>query len=418
MSDSAVLYRGSISPDEAVDRLRARITNVKAIHETVDLADAAGRIIARDLIAPTNLPASNNAAVDGYAVDAAFLAGQPDHSFQVIGRAAAGHPFDAVVPAGAAVRIFTGAVMPAGTDAVAMHEFCRPAADSAHVQVDSSLTPGSNNRPAGENLRKGEVIIAAGTRLDAADTGIAAAAGFAQLTVYRRPIVGLLSMGDEIVEAGATIHPGQLHDSNRPMLAEMLRADGFLVRDFGIIPDNLDTLNDAFRVALSTCDAVVSSGGASDGDEDHTQAAMDALTAEKLFWRLAIKPGRPMSAGILDGTPLMCLPGNPVAAFVCYRLVAAPVLAHIAGRTPAPILRLPVRAGFDHHKSPGRAEYLRVVLEQADDGSPVMQLHGRKGAGVLSSLTGADGLIEIPVENTGVAVGDYLSFIPFREAGL
>jgi molybdopterin molybdotransferase len=299
-----------------------------------------------------------------------------------------------------------------------MHEFCRPAADSTHVQVDSSLTPGSNNRPAGENLRKGEVIIAAGTRLDAADTGIAAAAGFAQLTVYRRPIVGLLSMGDEIVEAGATIHPGQLHDSNRPMLAEMLRADGFLVRDFGIVPDNLDALSDAFRVALSTCDAVMSSGGASDGDEDHTQAAMDALTAEKMFWRLAIKPGRPMSAGILDGTPLMCLPGNPVAAFVCYRLVAAPVLAHIAGRTPAPILRLPVRAGFDHHKSPGRAEYLRVVLEQADDGSPVMQLHGRKGAGVLSSLTGADGLIEIPVENTGVAVGDYLSFIPFREAGL
>ena len=418
MSDSAVLYRGSISPDEAVDRLRARVGIVTATHETIGLGDAAGRIIAGDLIAPTNLPASNNAAVDGYAVDAAFLARQPDHAFQVIGRAAAGHPFGGAVPSGAAVRIFTGAVMPAGTDAVAMHEFCRPSKDSAHVQIDSKLTPGSNNRPAGENLRQGEVIIAAGTRLDAADTGIAAAAGFAQLTVFRQPVVGLLSMGDELVEAGGDIHPGQLHDSNRPMLAEMLRADGFLVRDFAIIPDNRDALSDVFRVALSTCDAVISSGGASDGDEDHTQAAMDAVTAEKLFWRLAIKPGRPMSAAILDGVPLMCLPGNPVAAFVCYRLVGAPVLAHIAGRTPVPVLRLPVRAGFDHHKSPGRAEYLRVVLEQAEDGSPIMQLHGRKGAGVLSSLTGADGLIEIPVENTGVAVGDYMSFIPFREAGL
>ena len=121
-------------------------------------------------------------------------------------------------------------------------------------------------------------------------------------------------MGDELVEAGGDIHPGQLHDSNRPMLAEMLRADGFLVRDFAIIPDNRDALSDVFRVALSTCDAVISSGGASDGDEDHTQAAMDAVTAEKLFWRLAIKPGRPMSAAILDGVPLMCLPGNPVAA--------------------------------------------------------------------------------------------------------
>ena len=417
MSDSAVLYRGSISPDEAVDRLRARVGIVTATHETVGLGDAAGRIIAGDLIAPTNLPASNNAAVDGYAVDAAFLARQPDHAFQVIGRAAAGHPFGGAVPSGAAVRIFTGAVMPAGTDAVAMHEFCRPSKDSAHVQIDSKLTPGSNNRPAGENLRQGEVIIAAGTRLDAADTGIAAAAGFAQLTLFRRPVVGLLSMGDELVEAGGDIHPGQLHDSNRPMLAEMLRADGFLVRDFAIIPDNRDALSDVFRVALSTCDAVISSGGASDGDEDHTQAAMDAVTAEKLFWRLAIKPGRPMSAAILDGVPLMCLPGNPVAAFVCTKLLILPLLTVLAGGIMTAPLKFSLNAGFSHKKAAGRAEYLRAIIADGAEGQEI-QLHGRKGAGVISSLTGADGLVEIPLDNVGVTPGMRLNFLPFADRSL
>ena len=418
MSDSAILYRGSISPAEAVDRLLVRLAGITRADETVTLEEAPGRVLARDLVAPANLPATNNAAVDGYAVDAAFLARHPDHEFIVAGRAAAGHPFTAPVPEGAAIRIFTGAVMPAGSDAVAMHEFCELTKDGKQVRIRSVLEKGSNNRPAGENLRQGEIIIAAGTRLDAANIAIAAAAGFDQLVVHTRPVIGLLSMGDEIVPAGQPVSYGQMHDSNRPMLANMIRGDGFLLRDFGIIGDDPAMLARVLANALSGCDAVITSGGASDGDEDHTQGAMTTLGVDRIFWRLAIKPGRPMSAGILGDTPLMCLPGNPVAAFVCYRLVAGPVLASLAGRQATPALRLPVRSGFAHRKGAGRAEYLRVVLSYAADGTPVLQRHGRKGAGVLSSLTGADGLVEIPVENEGVAVGDYLPFMPFRETGL
>ena len=417
MSDSARLYRGSLSPDEAVAKLGALVTQIDEI-ETVTLADAAGRVLAADLLAAQDLPATNNAAVDGYGVDAAFLAASPSHAFPVTGRAAAGHPLSHSVPVGEAVRIFTGAVMPDGVDAVAMHEFCEFDETGNTVRIGSALKPGSNNRPAGENLRSGELIVAAGTRLTAADIGIAAAAGQGALQVRRRLRVGLLSMGDEVVAAGAPTGHGQIHDSNRPMLAAMLSDDGFEVVDLGIVPDDEAALSSCFAKALESCDAVLSSGGASDGDEDHTQAAMRNNDVEPVFWRLSIKPGRPMAGGIRSGKPVMCVPGNPVAAFVCYRLAAAPVLDRMAGGIARPLLRPRVKCGFDHRKSAGRAEYLRVKVTTDAAGEPEMHLHGRKGAGVLSSLTGADGLVEIPVENTGVAVGDYLPFIPFRESGL
>jgi molybdopterin molybdotransferase len=337
----------------------------------------------------------------------------------VIGRAAAGHPFQGSVAAGEAVRIFTGAVMPHGTDAVAMQEFCTTDEAAGTVRIDRPIKIGANNRPAGENLRMGEMIATAGCRIGPAEVGIAAAAGNADIEAVRRLRVGLLSMGDEVVPAGTPTSPGQLHDSNRPMLAALLESDGHMVHDFGIVPDQAEALTDRYRDAINSCDAVISSGGASDGDEDHTQEAMRRLDITPSFWRLAIKPGRPMAAGVSGlGTPVLCLPGNPVAAFVCYRLVAAPVLAIMAGGTPPALLRCPMRSGFDHRKSPGRAEYLRVRLVTGADGESEMVLHGRKGAGVLSSLTGAHGLVEIPVENDGVTVGDYLTFIPFRETAL
>lgn len=415
MSDSARLYRGSLSPNEAVAQMTRLVTPL-ADCETVPLSAAMGRVLAADLVATSNLPATNNAAVDGFAVKAAFLADNPDHQFPVIGRAAAGHPFGGHLADGEAVRIFTGAVMPDGADCVAMHEFCTHDTIAATVVIGSELAAGTNNRPAGENVRAGEIIIPCGRRLAAADIGIAAAAGHSELEVRRRVKVGLVSMGDEVVDPGKPAESGQIHDSNRPMLAALLASDGFEMVDLGIIPDNESALTSCFATALGECDAVLSSGGASDGDEDHTQAAMHNNDIASVFWRLSIKPGRPMSGGIGEGRPVMCVPGNPVAAFVCYRLVAAPVLDRLAGAHQRQPLRLHTRCGFAHRKSTGRAEYLRVQIRMGTDGTAEMHLHGRKGAGVLSSLTGADGLVEIPVENTGVAVGDYLPFIPFREA--
>ena len=418
MSDTADLYQGSLAPEEAVERLMKSVSRIVDT-DVIDSDAAAGRFLANDTLAASNLPATNNAAVDGYAVDAGFLEANPAHEFNIIGKAAAGHPFCGSVGAGEAVRIFTGAVMPEGADAVAMQEFCDADEVNGTVRIARRLAPGSNNRPAGENLRAGETIARSGCRLGAAEIGILSAAGQARVEVFRKLRVGLLSMGDEVVSAGTPTPPGQLHDSNRPMLAAMIEADGHTVHDLGIVPDNAEALTDRYRQALTSCDAVISSGGASDGDEDHTQEAMRRLSIEPSFWRLAIKPGRPMAAGLSDkAAPVMCLPGNPVAAFVCFRLVAAPVLTHMAGGIPKPPARIPVRCAFEHRKSPGRTEYLRVRMETGSDGKPEMLLHGRKGAGVLSSLTGADGLVEIPVDNDGVAVGDYLAFIAFRETAL
>lgn len=412
-----MIYEDPLTPEMA----RARLLQTAATivdTETCNLANAAGRRIDKALVASANLPATTNAAVDGYAVHAEFLTAHPAHAFKIVGRAAAGHPFLGTIAPGEAVRIFTGAIMPDGPDAVAMHEQCITDETAKTVQIDTDLKPGSNSRPAGENIRIGETIIAAGKRLGPADIGIAAAAGHSTLSVFRKLVVGLVSMGDEIVEAGAMPSFGQSFDSNRPMLHALVTADGHEVRDFSIVPDDVKALIATYREAFASCDVVISSGGASDGDEDHTQTALRALGADLVFWRLAMKPGRPMAVSSLGKKQLFCLPGNPVAAFVCYRLLAAPTLTIMAGGEAGAILRIPVKTGFTLKKRPGRAEYLRVRLQTDAADQAIMQLHGRRGAGVLSSLTGADGLIEIPLENAGVSEGDYMSFIPFREAGL
>lgn len=407
----------AIAPDDARQILISGAACIVS-SQVCALEQAAGHILAHDIIATDNLPATANAAVDGYAVHAEFLADTPGHSFTVIGRAAAGHPFDGTVKRGEAVRIFTGAIMPDGPDAVAMHEDCVFDEAEGSVKINTQLKPGANRRPAGENISTGEMIIPAGKRLGPADLGIAAAAGHAQLEVRKQLKVGLMSMGDEIRDAGSVIDFGQSFDSNRPMLRALIEADGHRVVDYGIINDDADALSQAYGTALADCDVVLSSAGASDGDEDHTQRAMQALGVSLIFWRLAMKPGRPMAVGSFNDKRVFCLPGNPVAAFVCYRLLAAPVLGIMAGGMISKPLRPLVRCAFDHRKSAGRAEYLRVRLDEGADQVPEMHLHGRRGAGVLSSLTGADGLVEVPLENTGVAEGDYLRFIPFREAGL
>ena len=264
-----MIHEGTLAPETARARLLQTVGKIVGT-ESCALGAAAGRRLDTALVATANLPATANAAVDGYAVHADFLAAHPAHAFTVVGRAAAGRPFSGTIAEGEAVRIFTGAIMPHGPDAVAMHEQCRANETDGTVQIDTRLTPGSNSRPAGENIRIGETIIAAGTRLGPADIGIAAAAGHDALLVCRRLVVGLVSMGEEIVEPGTEPAFGQSFDSNRPMLRALVSADRHKVRDFPIVPDDADALITAYREAFASCDVVISSGGASDGDEDHT----------------------------------------------------------------------------------------------------------------------------------------------------
>ena len=368
--------------DLARSQLLASIDAIAAT-EIVSLDESCGRIAAETITSLLDLPRTHNAAVDGYGVDSAELAAAPDKPFKISGVARAGHPFDGVIGVGEAIEIYTGAVMPSGVDCVAMHEDCS---------------------------RNGQVITPA-------LVGQLAASGTAQIEVARRLRVAVMSTGDEVVAAGSDAAHGQIFDANRPMLKAMLQSNQIDVIDCGIVPDRLDALADAYEQALQMADVVISSGGASDGIEDHSQQAMRQIGASCAFWRLAMKPGRPMAVGRREKQLIFCLPGNPVAAFVCTRLLINPVLTRLLGGIVQPILKIGVPAGFAHRKKPGRAEFLRVALVDDGDGQ-VLQLHGRKGAGVISSLTGADGLVEIPLENAGVDKGLMLNFLPFHERGL
>ena len=387
-------------------------------HESVSLQDATGRFAAADIISTVNLPATANAAVDGYAIDAETLAKNPDQIFRIAGQARAGHPFHGAISKDEAVEIYTGAVMPDGVNAVAMHEDCTR--HDTTVRLNKMLTSGANNRPAGENLAVGEVILQAGTRLNAPMIGQLAAAGHATIAVQNKLSATVLSTGDEMVdvtapENGATF--GRIFDANRPMVMAALGNEAIILRDGGIVADDRDALASAYQSALDHSDIVISSGGASDGIEDHTQAAMKLVGGECALWRLAMKPGRPMAVGRVGDKFIFCLPGNPVAAFVCSKLLILPLLDKLAGGIVREPLQLMVPAGFAHKKQPGRAEYLRATLQGSGKDQKI-QLHGRRGAGVISSLIGADGLVEIPLDNAGVDIGMPLVFLPFADRGL
>jgi molybdopterin molybdotransferase len=296
-----------------------------------------------------------------------------------------------------------------------MHEDCNRKGQS--VVIQKPIKAGSNMRPPGENLAKGEAVITKGQRINAALIGQLAAAGYDRIDVQTPVNVGLLSTGDEIVEAGGILESGQIYDSNRPMIRALLADPLLSLSDHGIVQDKLSALTFAYEEALAMHDVVISSGGASDGIEDHTQAAMQAVGADCAFWRLAMKPGRPMAVGKKDNKLIFCLPGNPVAAFVCTKLLIMPLLTHLAGGVMTMPLKCIIPAGFRHKKAAGRAEYLRATISDGINGQEI-KLHGRTGAGVISSLTGADGLVEIPMENAGVEMGMPLAFLPFADRAL
>ena len=399
--------------EEALERLLA-VAEPLARLTRVPLAEAGGQFAGETLISPLQLPQTANAAVDGVAFLASALSVGPEQSLEICADIRAGHPFAGRIGPGQAARIYTGAVMPEGTDTVAMQEECRFA--EGRVFVTRPVRSGMNCRPAGENLQQGEQILTKGARIEAAGLGQLAAAGFAEVPVFAPLSAGLLSTGDELVEAGsAALSGGLLYDSNRPMLARLLKNDGLDITDYGIVPDNRAAVRTSFETALAQNDVLIVSGGASAGAEDHCRAVMQEIGAEMLLAGLAIKPGRPMSAAVRDGKMLFSLPGNPVAVQVCYRLLVAPLLDWLGGGIVRQPLRVPLPAGFTLAKKPGRAEYLRVKMVTGQSGQPEMQLHGRKGAGVISSLVGADGLVEVPFENDGVKPGMILDFLPFRE---
>lgn len=396
----------SLSLDEASTLIAARVP-VVAGTEIVPLGEADGRIAAEDLVAATDLPPHDNSAVDGYALRHADL-GPGATVLDISGRVAAGDPAGLNLAAGNAIRIFTGAPMPAGADSVVMQEDVRREGDS--IVLPPGLPHGANRRHAGEDAKAGDIVVRAGTTLHPQHLAIAAATGTHRIAVRRRLRVALFSTGSELVEAGETPQSGQIRDSNRPLLAALLRRAGAELRDLGILRDDAALVAARLRQAAAEADLVVTSGGVSAGEEDHVAAVL-AREGELAFWHLAIKPGRPVAMGLIDGTPVLGLPGNPVAAYVTCLFVVVPLLARLGGASPPKPVSLSLRAGFAHRKKAGRREFLRVSLREGPDGTELVKFPG-EGSALLSSLTGSDGLAELPEDVTEVAPGTLLRFFP------
>ena len=395
--------------DVALTLIAERITPV-AEQEDVNLSRADGRVIARDILSPIPLPPFANSAVDGYAVRHADLDSKASTELALRGRVAAGGSAVGLTTQGVAVRVFTGAPLPADADTVFMQEDAK--ATLTHVVLPSGLRRGANLRHPGEDVARGALLLPAGRRMQPQDVALAAGVGLSSIPVRRRLKIALFSTGDELTGLGEPLTEGAIYDSNRFLLSGLLQRFGAEVSDLGILRDDRDELERRLAAAASGHDLILTSGGVSTGDEDHVKAAVEAV-GKLVFWRLAIKPGRPVAMGMIDGIPFAGLPGNPVAVFVTFCHVVRPLLARLGGMQLSPLTPFKVRAGFSYRKKTGRREYARVSLRASADGTVEAMKHPREGAGILTSLTETDGLAELGEEVSAVAPGDVVGFLPY-----
>lgn len=416
LSDDCFAFNGPLLPVADAERLIAeRVAPVEG-ERTVTLREAVGRVLAAAVVAPVDLPPFDNSAVDGYAVRAQDLDGARDSRLSIVDRVAAGHSATHALKAGEAIRVFTGAPMPDGADTVFMQEDCR--LEDGAVVMPPGLKRGANRRLAGEDVAAGTVALPAGRRLSVHDVALAAALGFTLLPVRRRVRVALFSTGDEIVEPGTKLPRAALYDSNRYLLAGLLERFGAAVTDLGILRDDRQKLVHGIASAAIDHDLVLTTGGVSTGEADHVRAAVES-TGRIVFWRLAIKPGRPVAMGVIrgansgEGSAFVGLPGNPVAVFVTFVRVVRPLLLRLSGALPEPLIALPVRAAFSYKKRQGRREYVRVKLRAAPDGAAEVTKYAQDGAGVLTSLTETDGLAELGEEVTKIEPGATVPFLPY-----
>jgi molybdopterin molybdotransferase len=402
-----------MSLDAALAQLLAA-TPALTERETLPTAEALGRVLAQDLISTVNVPPADNSAMDGYALRCADVPA-PGAVLAISQRIPAG-VVGAPLLAGTAARIFTGAQVPQGADAVLMQEQCEAVAGG--VRIVGAVSPGLAIRRQGEDVAAGDVVLHAGRRLDAAALGLAATVGAAELPVARRPRVALFSTGDELVLPGQPLPPGAIYNSNRDTLKALLRGVGAVCTDLGIVPDRLDATRDALRRAAQGHDLILTSGGVSVGEEDHLKPAMQAEGRLDL-WQVAIKPGKPLAFGaVRRGAPeqgealFVGLPGNPVASFITFLLAVRPMLLRMQGVADADLQPVgwSARADFDWPRADKRREFLRV-RRNASGG---LDLYPNQGSGVLSSVAWADGVVDNP-PGAVIARGDRVRFVSFAE---
>lgn len=416
LTDDCFAFDGPLMPIADMERLIVeRVTPVIG-RDDVALSAALGRVLAVDVVAGVNVPPFDNSAVDGFAVRSEDLSTNSETRLNIVERVTAGSSPLRALGKGEATRIFTGAPVPEGADTVFMQEDTR--VEDGVVIVPPGLKRGANFRLAGEDVRAGATVLRAGTRLAAQHVALAAAVGMQELSVRRRVRVALFSTGDEIIEPGKALPKAALYDSNRYLLSGLLAALGVEVTDLGILPDDPEQLARAIGDAGLMHDLVLTSGGVSTGEADHVRDVV-AKIGKLVFWRVALKPGRPVAMAVLPGADgnggaaFAGLPGNPVAVFVTFVRVVRPLLLRLAGGLPEPFVPMPVRATFSYKKKKGRREYLRVSVRAGSDGVIEAAKYPYEGAGLLASLTETSGLAEITEDVTVIAPGDMLGYLPY-----
>lgn len=397
--------------DAAQEMLRQRLDLVVG-RETLPLSDALGRVLAADVVAKRANPPLPNTAVDGYGFAGAIAEGA--HVMPLVaGRAAAGLAYEGAVPAGWAIRILTGAALPAGVETVILEEDVTrgtgggTGSGAGKIAFNGPLKQGANTRKAGEDVAAGDVILKAGRVITPADLALAAATGIAAFEVYLPLRVGVLSTGDELREVGEVAEAGQIYDANRPMLLALLGQMGFSTVDLGRVRDDRAALQDRLNAAVGEVDVILTSGGASAGDEDHVSALLRESGALQ-EWRIALKPGRPLALAMWQGVPIFGLPGNPVAALVCTLIFARPAMGLMAGAAWQVPQGFDLPAGFTKRKKPGRREYLRARMREGQ-----VEVFKSEGSGRISGLSWAEGLVELGDDAADIQPGDPVRFIPY-----
>jgi molybdopterin molybdotransferase len=398
-----------IPVDEAVARVLAQVTDLTP-PEILPITGALGRVLAEDVRAEIDVPPTDNSAVDGYAVAHADVADGAQRRLTVVADLPAGSVWDGVLAAGQALRIMTGAPMPAGADTVYPQEIVERAAGASEVTV-GPLGRGSNVRYRGEDVQAGQALLAAGAVLRPQELGVLASLGLPQVMVRQKPRVAILSTGDEVAEPGTPRKPGQIYDSNRFSLAGLVEAAGGRASDLGIVPDVFDELHARLLDAAASADVVLTSGGVSVGDYDLVKAVLTQAGGID-FWQVAMQPGRPVAVGRIGAAHFFGLPGNPVASMLTFHLFVRPVLWKLAGRRELDSPRFVAIATEPMRKRPGRREFKRGILTQAGDRWEV-RTTGPQGSGILTSMAQANCFIVIEDERGDVAAGDRVWVEPF-----
>ena len=423
IADTLLGYDPDALAAQSVNTFLAGMVPLPTQTEALALMQALGRVLAQDIISPIDVPPHDNSAMDGYAFDGSALSANKPLQLQIAGSALAGKPFSGQIGAGQCLHIMTGAILPPGLDTVVPQELVKVHKNCIEI-APGIVQPGDNRRLRGEDVHCGSVALTKGSVLGPAALGLLASLGLPKATVFRKLRVAYFSTGDEILSLGDSPREGAVFDSNRYTVSGMLQCMGIECIDLGVVRDDPDLLESAFLQAAAQADAIVTSGGVSVGEADHTKAMMRQLAHSDTqgeggvaFWRIAMRPGRPMAVGRIGRVPLFGLPGNPVAVMVTFLAFVRPALWQMMGASPNdPQVQCPMlqaRSSEAIRKKPGRTEYQRAIVSRTADGALQVRITGQQGSGVLSSMVQANGLMVLPHGQGNIAIGDTVEVMMF-----